>query len=121
VGRDLSWLFRKRESAASKKAKQNVELCEKAVQIVRKCDSIGDKEIRQLAKTLNSVNPDIDEAWVRKIVDMANLSYLSYANRMISSGQKPLDSKKYVKETMEAQLRNILAMWQKMARSLQSA
>jgi len=114
----LSWLFKKKESAASKEAKRNVEACEKAIQIVRKCDSIGDKEVKQLAETLKLVNPDIDEVWVRKIIDMANMSYLSYANRMLNSGQKPSDPKKYVKDTMETQLKNILVIWEKIARSL---
>jgi len=113
----LGWLFGKRESPAAKKAKENVKACKRALDIVRKCDSIGDKEIRKLVEPLRIVNPDIDEAWLRKIIGMANMGYLSYVHRMMSSGQKPSDQKKFVKDTVESQLMQVWALWDKMARS----
>jgi len=114
----LRWLFGKKESSASKKAKENVKACKKALNIIRKCDSISEKEIRKLVETMRKVNPDIDEAWFRKIIGMANMGYLSYVNRMMSSGQKPADQKRFVKDTLESQLMKVLAAWEKIARSL---
>lgn len=115
----MSWLFgRKKKSPVSDQAKQNAELCKRALEIIRECDSIGDKEIKELAETLQPVNPDMDEAWFNKIRTMADGAYLSYAHKMISSGQKPSDPKNYFKEVLENQLKNALSVYDRISSSL---
>jgi hypothetical protein len=47
---------------------------------------------------------------------MADQAYLSYAHRLISSGQKPSDPNKYFKEVLESQLRTALAAYDKISR-----
>lgn len=56
------FLFRKKESPVAKKARENARACAKAIEIIQKCDEIGDREIAQLAKILKPVNPEINEA-----------------------------------------------------------
>ena len=114
-------LFGKKETPASKKAKENVKTCQKALDIVQKSNSIGDTEIKKLARTLTRVNPDINEVWVRKIVGMAKMGYLSHVNKRISAGQKPSDESKFVKDAVEGQLRRIWALWDRTARQLSSS
>jgi hypothetical protein len=118
VTKRMSWLFRKKKSPIADEAKRNAEACKKALEIIRRCNSIGDKEIKQLAETLQPVNPDMDEDWFRRIKGMADQAYLSYVHRLISSGQKPSDPKKYFKEVLESQLRTALAAYDKISRSL---
>jgi len=56
----MSWLFGKKKSPIADEAKRNAEACKKALKIIQRCNSIGDKEIKQLAETLQPVNPDMD-------------------------------------------------------------
>lgn len=37
------------------------------------------------------VNPDINEVWVRKIVGMAKMGYLSHVNKRISAARSARD------------------------------
>jgi hypothetical protein len=112
----MSWLFGKKKSPIADESKRNAEACKKALEIVRRCNSIGDREIRRLAETLRPVDSDMDEDWFRRIKGMADEAYLSYAHRLISSGQQPSDPKRYFKEVLESQLRTALAAYDKMSR-----
>jgi len=116
VTKRMNWLFGKKKSPIADGAKRNAEACKKALTIIQRCDSIGDKEIVQLAETLQPVNSDMDEDWFRRIKGMADQAYLSYAHRLISSGQKPSDPNKYFKEVLESQLRTALAAYDKISR-----
>jgi hypothetical protein len=118
VTKKMSWLFGKKKSPIADEAKRNAKACEKALKIIQQCNFIGDKEIKKLAETLQPVNPDMDEDWFRKIKGMADQAYLSYAHRLISSGQKLSDPKKYFKEVLDSQLRTALAAYDKISRSL---
>jgi len=114
----MRWFSGKKKSPVADESKRNSDACKKALEIVRKCNSVGDKEIKQLAETLQPVNSDMDEDWFRRIKGMADQAYLSYAHRLLSSGQKPSDPQKYFKEVLESQLRTALAGYDKISRQL---
>lgn len=111
-------LFRKKESDVKKKARQNSESCARAIEIIRRCDEVADKEIRDLARTLKPVNPEIDEAWFRKIVNMGKMGYLAYVDRTLKSGVKPSSINKYVKDTLEGHINQVRQVWESIARQL---
>ena len=112
------FLFRKKQSPVAKKARENSQACAKAIEIIQKCSEVGDKEISHLAKILKRVNPEINEAWFRKIVNMAKMGYLAYASRMRRSGQTPTNINKFVKDTLEGQINQVRQVWERLGKEI---
>lgn len=114
-------LFGKKESRAVKMARESVRAFEKALAIVQKCDSIGDNEIKELAEALEpspSVGTDSSH-FVQGMIDNVNVDYLSYVRKTMSSGQKPCDKNRFVKDEIERRLKLGLEMWEKSLRELE--
>lgn len=57
----------------------------------------------------------IDEAWFRKIVNMAKMGYLAYADRMRKSGRTPASINIFVKDTIEGQINQVRQLWERIA------
>jgi len=53
------------------------------------------------------------------MIDNVNVDYLSYVRKTMSSGQKPCDKNRFVKDEIERRLKLGLEMWEKSLRELE--